>query len=460
MEKTTKVKKGSAIFIATIATGTILNPLNSSMMALALHSIQNDYQLSFATVSWLISGFYLVSAIGQPISGKIGDLIGRKKLFLTGLLIAALTSIGAPLAPAFALLLLMRLLQAAGSSSVYPSGVALVHDHVPHEKQATSLAILAISASVMTAFGPTVGGFLIVWGGWQSIFYVNLPFILFSFALGWFVIPRDVKKKEISFKTVIARLDLTGIALFSVGMISLLWFLLTLEESVNYLILIVGIVCFAILILHEWRSGQPFIDVRLLKHNHKLSVVYLLFILLNIDNYCLFYGMPSYFQSGLHLSVRISGAMMLFMSMASVVVSLLCGRWIEHRGTSMPIKTSALLTVLGSFLLLFVSDSAFWVISAVLIILGAGYGIGNVALQATMLDAAPKDAVGTSSGLFQTCRFIGSIGATAVLGLIFGKTVTQSHLFELSWVLIVVSGIALLISLFFFKNTRFYTQKN
>ncbi|MCO7175128.1 MFS transporter [Sporolactobacillus kofuensis] len=453
-----KIRKGNAAFITAVAAGTILNPLNSSMIALALHSIQKDYQLSFATVSWLISGFYLISAIGQPITGKMGDLIGRKKLFLTGLIIAAAASLSAPIAPTFSLLLLMRLLQAAGSSSVYPSGVALVHDHVPHAKQATSLAVLAICASVMTAFGPTVGGFLIVWGGWQSIFYVNIPFILFSFTLGWIMIPKDVKKKPLHFKTLLAKLDLLGIALFSTGMISLLWFLLTLEESVNYIILSVAVLSFILLCVYEWHANQPFIDVRLLKSNHKLSIVYLLFILLNIANYCLFYGMPSYFQSGMHLSVRLSGAMMLFMSMASVIVSLLSGRWIERQGTSMPIKIGALLTALGSIGLLWVSMQTSWLIGAVLMILGAGYGIGNVALQSTMLDASPKDAVGTSSGLFQTCRYIGSIGSTAVLGLIFGKTVTQHHLLELSWVLVFVSILALLISLFFFKNMRLHKK--
>ncbi|GAY74885.1 multidrug resistance protein B [Sporolactobacillus inulinus] len=68
----TRNKKKATVFMTAIATGTLLNPLNSSMIALALHSIQDDYQLSFAMVSWLISGFYLVSAVGQPVAGKWG----------------------------------------------------------------------------------------------------------------------------------------------------------------------------------------------------------------------------------------------------------------------------------------------------------------------------------------------------------------------------------------------------
>ncbi|RYL95017.1 MFS transporter [Sporolactobacillus sp. THM7-4] len=446
-------KKSRPVFLIAIATGTMLNPLNSSMIALALNSIQNDYKLSFTTVSWLVSGFYIVSAIGQPVTGKIGDLVGRKKMFLIGLLISAIAAFGAPLAPTFVLLLLMRILQALGSSTLYPSGVALVRSHVDHSKQASSLAILAIFASVMTAFGPTVGGFLIVWGGWQSIFTVNFPFILISFVLGWFVIPKSEKKKPIQLKTMIYRLDVPGILFFTVGMVSLLWFLLSLDQGANKGSAVLGLFCFALFVWHEWRTKAPFIDLRLLKRNHALTLVYVLFVLVNVINYCLFFGLPSYFQGAIHLGVRLSGAMMLFMSSASVLASLATGRWADRAGTIRPIISSIALTAAGSVLLLFASAwSSLWIIGGGMLFIGAGYGIANVALQSAMLDASPKDAVGASSGLFQTCRFLGSILASAVLGLIFGKTVTPEHLFTLSLVLIGVSVPGFLLSLIFLRS--------
>lgn len=450
-----RLKKSHTIFLAAICSGTILNPLNSSMIALALHSIQNDYRLSFATVSWLVSGFYLASAVGQPLTGKIGDLAGRKRIFMIGLVIAAVAALGAPLAPAFLFLLLMRILQAVGSSAVYPSGVALVQGNVTHNKQASALAVLAICASVMTAFGPTVGGFLIVLGGWQSIFYVNLPFILVSFTLGWLVIPKDVKKAGADFRSIVRGLDLPGVILFSLGMIFILWFLLTLEEKVHFGAMAIGLLSFVLFAWHEWRTEKPFVDLRLLRKNHALSLVYLLFILTNVANYCLFYGMPAYFQSALHFSVRVSGAMMLFMSMASVAVSLLAGRWIDRVGTGTPIRIGAAATAVGAFMLFLVSaDQSVWTIGIFLAVMGAGYGIGNVALQSAMLDASPKESVGISSGLFQTCRYIGSIVSSAVLGMIFGTSITPAHLFTLTWVLIGVSVPALLLSLSFYRSGK------
>lgn len=129
-------KKSRAVFLTAVASGTMLNPLNSSMISLALHSIQHEFHLSFTTVSWLISSFYLASAVAQPVTGKLGDLIGRKRLFLFGLILVAVSAIGAPFAPTFMTLLVMRLFQSVGSSAIYPSGVGLIRNHI-HERQAS-----------------------------------------------------------------------------------------------------------------------------------------------------------------------------------------------------------------------------------------------------------------------------------------------------------------------------------
>lgn len=449
------LKKSHTAFMTAVLSGAVLNPLNSSMIALALHSIQQDYHLTFATVSWLVSAFYLVSAVGQPVAGKAGDLIGRRKLFIGGLLLSAVACFFAPLASTFLVLLLMRLLQAIGNSTIYPSSVALVHQSVNKEHQGSTLAALAICASVMTAFGPSVGGFLIVWGGWSSIFYVNFPFIVVSLTLGLIVFHKDVKNHSYRLKNFMRQLDIPGISLFSTSIIDLLWFLLTIKEHVNYWAILAGLVAAVLFIWREGKTRDPFINLHLLKMNHRLTLVYLLFILLNVANYCLFYGMPAFFQSGMHLGIRSSGAMMLFMSLASVAASLITGHRIDYSGPAAPLKLGAFLTMIGSLLLMIAAfDQSLLLIGLFLLLIGCGYGIGNVALQTMMLRESPEAMVGTCAGLFQTCRFIGSIGASAVLGVIFAKTITSMDFLILTWVLAAVSIPALIISLIFFRTNR------
>ncbi len=426
-----------------VASGTMLNPLNSSMISLALHSIQHEFHLSFTTVSWLISSFYLASAVARPVTGKLGDMLGRKKLFLIGLLLVAVSAVGAPFAPTFMTLLIMRLFQSIGSGAIYPSGVGLIRSNI-QEKQASALAVLSIFASAMTALGPTLGGLLIVWGGWPAIFFVNLPFIILSFFLGMYMFPKDEKREIGGLKGVLRQLDTIGIFLFAGAIILLLSFLLSFSTKPHYTEGVFGLLFVGLFIWRELKTEKPFIDVRLFKTHRKLSSVYIQFILLNIFFYCIFFGLPSYFQDEMHLSVQTSGLIMLFMSGMSILVSPLTGKWIDKKGLLQPIVAGTCLTAIGAVLLTFFFLQAPMIGKGLILsVLGVGYGFGNVTFQAAMLKTSPADMVGTTSGLFQTCRYLGSILSSVILGILFGKEITAGHFHMLGTILIVVGAVSL-----------------
>jgi MFS family permease len=452
------LKKNRALFLSAVASGTMLNPLNSSMIALALHSIQKDFQLSFSTVSWLISSFYLASAVAQPVTGKIGDIFGRKKTFLTGLILVALSALVAPMSSTFLMLLLMRLIQSIGSSAIYPSGMALIRDHIK-DRQASALAVLSIFASAMVALGPTIGGFLIVFGNWPAIFWVNFPFIIISFLLGWYMFPKDVKQNKARTKELLSHLDFLGIGFFSAGMVFFLWFLLSFEGKVHYLSGVVGIIFFCLFVRRELRVKEPFIDIRIFKTHPKLSMVYIQFIFLNIFFYCLFFGLPSYFQEGMGLSVEMSGLLMLFMSGISIIISSVTGKWIDRTGVNQPIMVGSFISIIGAlaFILFFVHTS-YLGIGIILSIMGLSYGIGNVVLQVAMVKESPKEIIGTTSGLFQTCRYLGSILSSIILGLIFGKEVTAENMKIIGEVLLFTGIISFLMSLWFSRETFNYRK--
>jgi MFS family permease len=446
------MKKKRALFLTAVASGTMLNPLNSSMISLALHSIQKDFHLSFTTVSWLISSFYLASAVAQPVTGKIGDMLGRKKMFITGLVLVAISAFAAPLSTTFIMLLLMRLIQSIGSSAIYPSGVALIRDHIK-ERQASALSVLAIFASAMTALGPTLGGFLIVWGDWPAIFWVNFPFVLLSLLLGLYMFPSDPKNEKAGSKGFLLQLDLLGIGFFAAGMVFLLWFLLSFETKIHYLSGIAGVLFICLFAWWELKVKDPFIDIRLFKSHPRLTWVYIQFIFLNIFFYCLFFGLPSYFQDEMQLSVEKTGLLMLFMSGMSIIISPITGKWIDKTGVKLPIVLGSFISIIGAVTLsVFFVGASFWEIGLILALLGLSYGIGNVVLQVAMLKESPKEIIGTTSGLFQTCRYLGSILSSIVLGLIFGKEISTQNMKLLGVVLICTGIISFLMSLWFSRG--------
>src|SRR5215467_13656684 len=112
--------------VGAVLAGTLLNPLNSSMIAVALVLLQSDFRVSVATASWLLSGFALAAAVAQPLMGRFADLFGPRRIFCTGLLVVGVASVLAPLAPAFGWLIACRMLQAFGTSAAYPAGLAII----------------------------------------------------------------------------------------------------------------------------------------------------------------------------------------------------------------------------------------------------------------------------------------------------------------------------------------------
>ena len=148
------------LLILAIALGVILNPLNTTMITVALPAIQNDFQLTSKDISWLIASYFIVSAIFLPLVGKLSDFYGRKKIFLFGLLLVAISSLLAPLSPNMMFLLGMRTIQAIGTSALYPAGIGMVRSYIV-VNQNRVIGTLAVFATTSAAFGPTISGLVI-----------------------------------------------------------------------------------------------------------------------------------------------------------------------------------------------------------------------------------------------------------------------------------------------------------
>src|SRR5699024_5083336 len=286
----TKSLQKQRLFVLTIGLGTLLNPLNSSMISVALTRLQNEFALTFADASWLISIFYLASSAGQPVMGKLSDMFGPKRLFLTGLFLVAVSCILAPFSPNLPFLLGCRALQAIGSSTLFPSGMSMVRTNIT-DGQAKALATLSIFSTTSAAFGPSVGGFLIASWDWPSIFIINFPFIILSFILAIFVLPNTGKAK-----LEIGRIDFIGISLFMVSIVGLILFLLSLENNINFVAMFIFLAGMFAFYFFEKRQQEPFIDLASLKSNSNVSFIYLQFISINLVYYCYFFGFPTFLQ--------------------------------------------------------------------------------------------------------------------------------------------------------------------
>ncbi|WP_164525483.1 MFS transporter [Siminovitchia acidinfaciens] len=430
------------VLVVTIGLGTLLNPLNSSMISVALTRMQQEFELTFADASWLISVFYLASAAGQPVMGKLSDMFGPKRMFLAGLITVAAASMLAPLSPNFPFLLGCRALQAIGSSTLFPSGMSIVRTSIT-KGQAKALATLSIFASTSAAFGPSIGGLLIDSWDWPSIFIVNFPFIIVSFFMAIFILP---EKGEGKFE--LKRIDFFGITLFIIAVIGLILFLLSLDSQIHWWALLVFLVSSVSFYFYEKNQGEPFIDVRGLKRNPNVTLIYVQFITINLVYYCYFFGFPTYLQQVKKYSPGDTGLIMLALAGFGVIVSPFAGRLIDRHGPKPALITGSVILFTGTALLLTLNEtsSLLWLL-VIMAVLGMSNGFSNISMQTALYEHVKPEDTGSASGLFQTSRYLGSILSSSLLGLAFNRHLDIHHLHNVAMICLAFCLLVFLLSI-------------
>jgi MFS family permease len=393
--------------VITVALGVLMNPINTTMISVAFSRIQEQFDVGFNEISWLIASYYIISAIAQPMMGKLNDLWGSKKIFIWGLLIVTVSSMLAPLSPSMGWLMVFRGVQAIGTSALHPAGMSMLRYHVT-EKQAKALGTVSVFSAASAALGPSVGGFLIHYNDWQAIFLVNFPIIVIAFFLVLFVIPRDLP-------------NLPHAANGGRAVSKPLVYPVHKDRNAFYH----GAI--------NWIASMG--SLNFLRSNVSVCLVYAQYILVNIVLYSILFSFPTYLQSVRQLDAEQVGIVMLALSAPNLFIIPFIARWVDNNHSTRPMIISAIAFMVSVLLILFLNDlSPILLICVVLAILGISNGVQNLTLQTVLYQVVPREATGISTGLFQTSRFIGTILSTALLGLLFGSQVSTLglHLIALS----------------------------
>jgi MFS family permease len=164
-------------FVSPLLIGTLLNPVNSAMIATALVPIGRDLHARPASTVWLVAGLYLAAAVGQPTMGRIADLYGPRKVIVAGLVLVVAAGLAGALAPGLGWLVFARVLLGLGTSAAYPAAMTMIRARAREAGIATPgtvLGMVAITSQVSAAVGPALGGLLVGLTGWRSTFLLNV----------------------------------------------------------------------------------------------------------------------------------------------------------------------------------------------------------------------------------------------------------------------------------------------
>ncbi|WP_371540216.1 MFS transporter [Streptomyces sp. NBC_00466] len=426
---------------APLLLGSLLNPLNTTMISTALVSIGHHFGIGASSTVWLVSVLYLASAVAQPVLGRLADSIGPRRVFLAGLAVVAASGLVGAFAPGFGWLIASRLLLGIGTSAAYPAAMAVLRSEsrrLGRPTPRTVLGRLSFAALGSAAVGPTLGGLLVATWGWRAIFAVNVPLAFVAFVCAMWWIPKDDGQRAAAGAGATrepAGLDPLGIVLFTGTLTALVFFLLDLSHPVWWLLGPVAVLA-AVLTWWQLRCPDPFIDLRMLGRNHALARTYLRHGLSYLVIYCVMYGFTQWLEEGRGFSSLHTGLLMLPMSVAALVCSLLGAR---TKGIRAPLTTAAVLVTAGSALLILASGAT---PVAVLLITGACFGIPQGLIgtsnQAAVYQYAPADAVGSAAGLQRTAQYIGAITASSLIALAYGQRASDGGLHLMAAVSVVL----------------------
>src|SRR3954471_9232790 len=412
--------------VATAALGTMLMPLNSTMIAVALPDIVHDLDASLASTACLVTGYLIAQASLQPLAGKLGDRLGRGPLIIGGLLSFGVASLGAAVAPSLALLIVFRVLQAVSGALVFPNALALVREILPHERRGKVFGVLGSAIGLAAACGPPLGGLLVALGGWRAIFLVNLPWVVAAVWLALRSVPASPARQTLR------QFDVGGAAALSLLLGSTAW-LFNPGDVPDWTVL-AGALAVAGLIVafvrYERRQNDPVLEPRFLRvrpfaaatASVGLSNLALYGTLLAVP--VLLAARPGWSGGEIGLAVAAMSGPMFALAPVGGGLSDRVGRRVTA------VSGLALLTVGLLPLAVTGGEVSAELLLGSLVVVGAGLGLSNAAVQVAGLEALDARHAGVASGIFSTGRYLGGIAAASlVAALVNGASANYGALF-------------------------------
>ncbi|HWG25584.1 MFS transporter [Actinospica sp.] len=425
-------RRTAALVVCVI--GGFLTLLDVSIVTVALPSMEKSLRMTPAEVSWSLSGYSLAFGLALVPAGRLGDLFGRRRLLLIGILLFAVTGILCGAATSATMLIVARLARGAAAGIVAPQAIGLIQQMYSPKERGKAFGIYGAAVGISTAIGPLLGG-LILNGftgtdGWRYVFYLFVPIAALAFVLGLFILPQDRPRSENH------SLDGLGALLLGAGMVFLMLPLIEASSSGSkpgWWRLPIGVVLVAAFFAWEYRlesrGGAPLLSPKLLAiRGYSVGTAIGLTFYAGFTG--IFLSFALFFQQGLKLT-PLHGAMdTIVFVITSAVMAIICGR-IVHRFGQRMVVVGCLCTAVGLFLTALLirhvtAGNAAADLFAPLLLAGFGAGMVITPNQTLTMHSVPRTDGGTAAGGFQTGQRIGTAIGAAVGGSLFFGRLTSS----------------------------------
>lgn len=417
-EEYTKSYKHSVLFITCLAAGLV--PFMGASINLALPEIARDYDMSSVGQSWILTSFLISSAIFQVPFGRISDIIGRKRIFMWGLIIVTLFSAAAVMPYGGIYLIGCRVLQGVGSAMTFSTGMAILTAIFPASERGKAIGINVAVVYLSLALGPSLGGFMMAQWGWRSIFIATAAVSLLA-TIG----SRIVLKEQLA-EARGERFDLKGTVMFSSALLMLIYGFTILPSIIGFALLGGGSLLFVLFVNYERQIDHPVLNVKLFFNNRMFTLSSTAAFINYATTFPIGFFMSLYLQQVKGFDVQHAGLILVVQPVVQTLLSPVAG-WLSDKISSHYLASAGMgliatsLFIVGFFI---TAESSEFFIIMVLVLFGVGFAAFSSPNANAIMSSVDKKDYSTASATTGTMRLVGqsfSMGITTmVLSLLLG----------------------------------------
>jgi EmrB/QacA subfamily drug resistance transporter len=391
--------------------------LDNTVVNVALPSIQRDLNASLSSLEWTVNAYTLTLAVLMITCGRLGDIFGRRRLFLIGVSVFGLASLVIGFSPNDTVLIAFRAVQGVGAACMMPASLAIITQAFPPHQRGMAIGTWAGISALALAIGPVLGGFLTEDVSWRAIFFINPPIAVIAIAVTLFA------AHESRDETVDRTVDYRGIALLTVGLTALV---LSLIEGNSWhwgspriiALWIIAAVALVLFVVTEARVRAPMLDLAFFRNRTSLGVNLVGFIV-SFALFAQFFFLTLYMQNVMHLSPLQTGIRFLPTTVVLVVMGPVSGRLTDKIGPR-PLMTVGTLIVAVSIYIesRITVGSGYLTLLPGFILMGFGMGLVMSPMTTAAMNAVDRSKAGAASGVLSMSRMVGSTFGVAVMGAI------------------------------------------
>jgi EmrB/QacA subfamily drug resistance transporter len=420
---TNGVTRDARLVLLATSLGVLLAQIDTSVVNLGLKSIAGDLNAGVSEMQWVIDAYNVVYASLLLTGGTLGDIYGRRRIFMLGIMLFTAGTMVCALAPNAAVLIAGRVISGLGAAFALPMSLVLLTLAYPRrEERAHAMGIWASCNGLAFIIGPTLGGWLVDTVGWRSIFYMSLPACAAALFLTMYAIEESIEPQG-------RRLDLPGQILVIIALAGLAFAAI---EGLHWgwgtplFTVLTGAAVAAIAFMWlEARTPGPLLPLSFLGQP-VFSATLAVAGLMTFGMYALLFIMPLYFQTIRGASPFIAGLELLPMSVSFVIVSQLVGHLSNNLGPRIVMTAGMACMGFGALAIALVSANTSLVfIALALFVAGIGLGLNTAPVNGVAVAAVPPARSGTASGVLNTARMVGATMGVAILGSVFAAYAGQ-----------------------------------